>query len=66
MSVEMKLVCYCTVYCEYACVRLMSMYSFKGSLRIKTGLPLCVSHPIMIHIAFIQGPVAMAATASIA
>ncbi len=27
---------------------------------------LCVSHPIMIHIAFIQGPVAMAAAASIA
>lgn len=55
----------CTVaLCKY--VRLMSMRSFKGSLWNKTGLVLCVSHPIMSHIAFIQGPVAMAAPASIA
>lgn len=65
---EMRFVCYCTVACEHAYVCLMGMYSFKSSLskKKKTGLALYVSHPIMIHIAFIQGPVAMAATASIA
>lgn len=65
-SAEMRFVCYCTVLCEYGYVRLMGMYSFKSSLCKKTGLALYVSHTIMIHIAFIQGPVAMAATASIA
>lgn len=66
MDSEMRFVCYCTVACEHAYMCLMGMYSFKSSLSKKTGLALYVSHPIMIHIAFIQGPVAMAATASIA
>lgn len=58
--------CVCSVCSQGATTRpRASLCSFKDSIHNESVLVLCLSHPIIIHIAFIQSPVAMAATASI-